>query len=88
MDRAALVTEPDAETASARTSTFKSGGRPSIELITRAEPGRRPIISQSGGKKGCPEIWGIMTIGIGPAGYVAGWGFADGMDAAFGRDGE
>jgi hypothetical protein len=35
-----------------------------------------------------PEIWGIMTIGIGPAGYVAGWGFADGIDAAFGRDGE
>ena len=35
-----------------------------------------------------PEIWGIMTIGIGPAGYVAGWGFADGMDAAFGRDGD
>jgi hypothetical protein len=35
-----------------------------------------------------PKIWGIMTIGIGPAGYVAGWGFADGIDAAFGRDGE
>ena len=35
-----------------------------------------------------PEMWGIMTIGIGPAGYVAGWGFADGMDAAFGRDGD
>jgi hypothetical protein len=25
-----------------------------------------------------------MTIGIGPVGYVAGWGFTDGMDAAFG----
>jgi Prokaryotic cytochrome b561 len=35
-----------------------------------------------------PEIWGIMTFGIGLAGYVAGWGFADGMDAAFGRDGD
>jgi hypothetical protein len=31
-----------------------------------------------------PEIWGIMTIGIGPVGYVAGWGFTNGMDAAFG----
>jgi hypothetical protein len=31
-----------------------------------------------------PEIWGIMSIGIGPVEYVAGWGFTDGMDAAFG----
>ncbi len=36
----------------------------------------------------CPGIWGIMTIGIGPVGYVAGWGFTDGMDAAFGWDGD
>jgi hypothetical protein len=35
-----------------------------------------------------PEIWGIMTIGIGPVGYVVGWGFSDGMDAAFGWDGD
>jgi hypothetical protein len=35
-----------------------------------------------------PEIWEIMTIGIGPVGYVAGWGFADGMDAVFGWDGD
>jgi len=35
-----------------------------------------------------PEIWGIMTIGIGPVGYVAGWGSTDGMDAAFGWDGD
>jgi hypothetical protein len=35
-----------------------------------------------------PEIWGIMTIGIGPVGYGAGWGFTDGMDAAFGWDGD
>ena len=46
MDRAALVTEPDAETASARTSTFKSGRRPGIELITRAEPRRRWSVEQ------------------------------------------
>jgi hypothetical protein len=31
---------------------------------------------------------GIMTIGIGPVRYVAGWGFTDGMDAAFGWDGD
>ena len=36
----------------------------------------------------CPKIWGIMTIGIRPVGYVAGWGSADGMDAAFGWDGD
>jgi hypothetical protein len=36
----------------------------------------------------CPEIWGMMTIGIGPVGCVAGWGSADGMDAAFGWDGD
>ena len=35
-----------------------------------------------------PEIWGIMTIGIGPVRYVAGWGSTDGMDAAFGWDGD
>jgi hypothetical protein len=35
-----------------------------------------------------PEIWGIMTIGLGPVGYVAGWGFTDGMDAAFGWAGD
>jgi hypothetical protein len=28
-----------------------------------------------------------MTIKIGPVGYAAGWGFPDGMDAAFGWDG-
>jgi hypothetical protein len=32
------------------------------------------------GNRDCPEIWGIMTIGIGPVGYVAGWRFTDGMD--------
>jgi hypothetical protein len=26
-----------------------------------------------------PEIWEIMTIGIGPVGYVAGWGSAYGL---------
>jgi transposase-like protein len=46
VDRAALVAEPDAETASARTSTFKSGRRPGIELITRAEPRRRWSVEQ------------------------------------------
>jgi hypothetical protein len=28
-----------------------------------------------------------MTIGVGPVGYVAGWGSGDGMDAAFGWEG-
>jgi hypothetical protein len=40
------------------------------------------------GNRDCPEIWGIMTIGIGPVGYVAGWRFTDGMDAVFGWDGD
>jgi hypothetical protein len=35
-----------------------------------------------------PEIRGIMTIGIGPVGYVAGWGLTDGMDVVFGWDGD
>jgi hypothetical protein len=39
-------------------------------------------------KRDRPEIRGIMTIGIGPVRYVAGWGFTDGMDAAFGWDGD
>jgi hypothetical protein len=29
-----------------------------------------------------------VTIGIRPVGYVAGWGFTDGMDAAFSWDGD
>ena len=34
-----------------------------------------------------PSIdWGIMNIAIQPVGYVAGWGFVDGMDATFGWD--
>jgi hypothetical protein len=33
-----------------------------------------------------PLIGGIMPRAIGPVGYVAGWGLADGMDAAFGWD--
>ena|ERR1700722_10977287 len=35
-----------------------------------------------------PGIWGIVTIGIRPVGYVAGWAFTDGMDAAFSWDGD
>jgi hypothetical protein len=35
----------------------------------------------------CPEIGGIMINTIRPVGYVAGWGFADGMDAAIGWNG-
>ena len=35
-----------------------------------------------------PLIGGIMPRAIGPVGYVAGWGLADGMDAAFGWDGD
>jgi len=32
--------------------------------------------------------WGIMIGAIRPVGYVAGWGLADGMDAAFDWDGD
>jgi hypothetical protein len=53
--------------------------------IGQGRAGRRAGVGHSDGDR--LEIWGIMTVGIGSAGYVAGWGFADGMDAAFGRDG-
>jgi hypothetical protein len=44
------------------------------------EPGT--IVTQRG-----PSIdWGIMNRAIRPVGYVAGWGFVDGMDATFGWD--
>jgi transposase len=46
MDTDATVTEPDAEAEIARTSALKSGRRPSIELITRAEPRRRWSVEQ------------------------------------------
>jgi len=46
MDTDPIVTEPDAAPERARTSTFKSGRRPSIELITRAEPRRRWPVEQ------------------------------------------
>ena len=46
MDTDATVTEPDAETEIARTSALKIGRRPSIELITRAEPRRRWSVEQ------------------------------------------
>jgi hypothetical protein len=36
----------------------------------------------------CPEMEGIMIKTIRPIGYVAGWGFADGMDAAIGWNGD
>jgi hypothetical protein len=36
----------------------------------------------------CPEIGGIIINAIRPVGYVAGWGFADGMDAAIGWNGD
>jgi transposase len=46
MDRDAIVIESEAESESARTSSRKSGRRPSIELITRAEPRRRWSLEQ------------------------------------------
>jgi DDE domain len=49
---------------------------------------KREIMPGVEHRRDCPEIWGIMTIGIRPVGYVAGWGSADGMDAAFGWDGD
>jgi len=36
----------------------------------------------------CPDIGGIMIRAIRLVGYVAGWGLADGMDAAFDWDGD
>jgi hypothetical protein len=35
-----------------------------------------------------PLIGGIMSRAMRSVGYVAGWGLADGMDAAFGWDGD
>jgi hypothetical protein len=63
-------------------------GRPrrAVSVEPAARDGNNHALT--GGERDRPEMWGIMTIGIGPAGYVAGWGFADGMDAAFGRDGD
>ena len=52
---------------------------------TRATVGES---SHLGGVGDRPEIRGIMTIGIGPVGYVAGWGLTDGMDVVFGWDGD
>jgi transposase len=46
MDTDTIVTEPDAEAKIARTRALKSGRRPSIELITRAEPRRRWSVEQ------------------------------------------
>jgi hypothetical protein len=42
------------------------------QICVKGKIGRRGILgwSASGDR---PEIWGIMTIRIGPAGYVAGW---------------
>jgi transposase len=45
MDTDTTIIEPDAE-AEARTSARTSGRRPSIELITRAEPRRRWSVEQ------------------------------------------
>jgi D-arabinose 1-dehydrogenase-like Zn-dependent alcohol dehydrogenase len=42
----------------------------------------------AGVRRNCPEIGGIMINAIRPVGYVAGWGFADGMDAAIGWNGD
>jgi transposase len=46
MDTDAIVTEPDAGVEIARTRALRSGRRPSIELITRAEPRRRWPVEQ------------------------------------------
>ncbi len=46
------------------------------------------MIEQVKVARGPSRDLGIMTIGIGPVGYVAGWGFKDGMDVAFGWDGD
>ena len=40
------------------------------------------------GHRDCPEIGGIIINAIRRVGYVAGWGFADGMDAAIGWNGD
>ena len=60
-----------------------------VQLTEAIKAKQQPPVLVSPSKHwDCPEIWGIMTIGIGPVGYVAGWGSADGMDAAFGWDGD
>jgi hypothetical protein len=45
-----------------------------------------PFAVQS--RRDCPEIGGFMIKAIRPVWYVAGWGFADGMDAAIGWNGD
>ncbi len=44
-----------------------------------------PYVQQ---KRDRPLIGGIMSRAMRSVGYVAGWGLADGMDAAFGWDGD
>jgi hypothetical protein len=57
-----------------------------FNAATNIAQGRLCLLDIARGDR--PEIWGIMTIGIGPVRYVAGWGSTDGMDAAFGWDGD
>jgi hypothetical protein len=42
--------------------------------------------TQRASRSGPSRDLGDHDDGIGPVGYVAGWGFTDGMDAAFGWD--
>jgi hypothetical protein len=45
----------------------------------------RQLLGREGDR---PLIGGIMSRAMRSVGYVAGWGLADGMDAAFGWDGD
>jgi hypothetical protein len=43
-------------------------------------------VQADGSHRGPSIDWGIMNRAIRPVGYLAGWGFVEGMDATFGWD--
>src|SRR5271166_143723 len=56
---------------------FRARPRPGTGQCRRRDPRSRE-------HGDCPDIGGIMIRSIRPVGYVAGWGFAHGMDATIG----
>ena len=50
--------------------------------------GQTQVARDAAALEGPSGTWGIVTIGVGPVRYVFGWGFTDGMGAAFGLDGD
>jgi hypothetical protein len=61
--------------------------RPKMSFKVRNWPACEAGLRRRGNLTLGPSIdWGIMNRAIRPVGYVAGWGFVDGMDATFGWD--